>query len=1027
MPEKTNKWVDQVLLGFSAWMWFAAVAAPVTWGQEPLRDQFSESILAANGRSVCTETERLSPGDRYDRLAAWVLPGRSDADARIRCAGWFSVSNNGSERAGDDRDSADPSLSMTARQQLGGSVRAPVLDLIEAATQCGKLAELKSRIQQRSTSGNNHEQRCRAVAMGLIEIAEGNPDAAAKQWEVLYKLVGAASSETSSWEDHWPETVGASVAVRLSQFRGVVRDTLTLLDARNNHRGSSAWAAHVLAILAEAEMGAAAPNAVKLQQWKPASRVTASSRGDGWPASQWFAQPGEVRHQSAHGIDFLYFQSPLTGNYEVECEVSSDGIATGHLTVAGQWFLANANRMMTGDFRSSASPQPLDPPLSKLDSWSRYRIVVSDGVRRCYYNGRILDESQLPNDADPWVAIRSIWERPGAVRNLRITGTPQVPDRIAMTNHTDLSNWKAAVGSDNWWAMLPESEGGEIRGWQSSELPEGCSAESLLYYHRPMLEDGIIEYDFYYQPGRYDVHPALGRTVFILMPDGVQIHRLTDGAFDRTDVDPANRESVPGPSVLPLKVNDWNRVALSVVGDTIAIALNGEDVFSTQVEITNQRTFGLFHYHDQSAARVRNLVWRGEWPKSLPPLNEQELALPDHECLEGLPDLPDVFHQDFVRAAVSPADFDTSGIASGNSMTREAAGLRLTPQSQQRWNGVRLVCTRQIFGDFDATLKFEQLTLTQPTSSNIGLELTGIEAGTDVQVGCTRTIDNKARIQANAKTAVPLPDGKKRYSAMRIADESSEGTLKMVRRGRIVHMLIAHGDSETFHYIGNQPVRSAETGMTIQIQASAVGGGGSSAVLKEFTMRSNTSAVEGRRDPQVIALDQYTLALPSNQSHSFVNGKVGDFTARGKDVPTLTFNKAVIGDFDISAELNPRFPADASVELTIGTSNGDRATLTVSQHADDTFDTKFAIVRSGGKSEIVATAKGEAARKLRLIRIQKTLFALHSVEEEFRILGAVDIDDSQLRRDQVSLSTRITGGDNSVWQTFAARAAGFEE
>jgi hypothetical protein len=42
----------------------------------------------------------------------------------------------------------------------------------------------------------------------------------------------------------------------------------------------------------------------------------------------------------------------------------------------------------------------------------------------------------------------------------------------------------------------------------------------------------------------------------------------------------------------------------------------------------NQRLFGLFRYSDATAARVRIVKHRGDWPKKLPPVKEQILAQP---------------------------------------------------------------------------------------------------------------------------------------------------------------------------------------------------------------------------------------------------------------------------------------------------------------------------------------------------------------------------------------------------------------
>ena len=138
-----------------------------------------------------------------------------------------------------------------------------------------------------------------------------------------------------------------------------------------------------------------------------------------------------------------------------------------------------------------------------------------------------------------------------------------------------------------------------------------------------MLENGAIEYDFFYDAEKACVHPTLDRLTFLLEPDGVRLHWLTDGHSDRSGVPFDNAKDEPacriGPSKLPLKEKAWNRVRLSVIGDKVRIALNGVDVYKRPIEATNQRYFGLFHYTDVSEARVRSMTYAGDWGKALPP------------------------------------------------------------------------------------------------------------------------------------------------------------------------------------------------------------------------------------------------------------------------------------------------------------------------------------------------------------------------------------------------------------------------
>ena len=137
-----------------------------------------------------------------------------------------------------------------------------------------------------------------------------------------------------------------------------------------------------------------------------------------------------------------------------------------------------------------------------------------------------------------------------------------------------------------------------------------------------MLDDGAVEYEFFYDPDKSLVHPMLGRLTFLLEPEGVKLHWLTDGfnehsekRFDNAVDEPSCRR---GPSRWPLKPKAWNRVRLAVAGDVVKLALNGVEIYERPIESTNQRQFGLFHFTDRTEARVRSMTYAGAWPKKLP-------------------------------------------------------------------------------------------------------------------------------------------------------------------------------------------------------------------------------------------------------------------------------------------------------------------------------------------------------------------------------------------------------------------------
>src|SRR5690606_22609355 len=89
-----------------------------------------------------------------------------------------------------------------------------------------------------------------------------------------------------------------------------------------------------------------------------------------------------------------------------------------------------------------------------------------------------------------------------------------------------------------------KKDGAEIVSGGPITYP-GSFLENLFYYHRPIVEDGQISYEFFWSPGKYEVHPALGRAAVLLSPEGVALHRLTAASYERTGLLPDNKSSLP--------------------------------------------------------------------------------------------------------------------------------------------------------------------------------------------------------------------------------------------------------------------------------------------------------------------------------------------------------------------------------------------------------------------------------------------------------------------------------------------------
>jgi hypothetical protein len=70
-------------------------------------------------------------------------------------------------------------------------------------------------------------------------------------------------------------------------------------------------------------------------------------------------------------------------------------------------------------------------------------------------------------------------------------------------------------------------------------------SQSRLAYHRAIRPGESIAYEFFHEPDAVMVHPALGRLAFRIEATGVRLHRLTDGASERTGLAPDNALEEP--------------------------------------------------------------------------------------------------------------------------------------------------------------------------------------------------------------------------------------------------------------------------------------------------------------------------------------------------------------------------------------------------------------------------------------------------------------------------------------------------
>lgn len=764
---------------------------------------FGPSLLATNVLHVRASAAALPDEERWRYLLDHVLP--STIHFQLRMQGQFVTRSS------------------------GGVIESPVFDLIEMSSRLDRLNELQNRVHEVGAS-NPEQRRAKAALMAMIEVQNEQLEAAEKHVVELTDAVRLSSP--LGINDQWPETLFVSHA--LSRFPGwePATDLLEYLFTQRASKSipprSDVWHTYITSLRGRSIVTLLenSPQAItgraEESRWLPSMRVRAVTRGTGFPAASWQWGKNGGRHVTGHDDDYLFFQLPLRGKFAVEADLSPDGkthLLAGNALFGHTW---GGRNLQVGSVRSGVSNIRLEPPFARVDDWMHCRAVFQDDEIQVSLNGRQI--VSLPRGAatSPWFALRS-WSRSTAIfRDVRITGEPLIPESIDLL-HESLAGWcpwfDEPVGEEwaDWHLAAVEDDSVELSGRHHENL-QGASAERLLRYIRPLQSRDSVEFEYFYVPGKVNVSPALGRIAFVTTESGLRIHQVTDGAFDQSEIAPGNLR-LPDRMItkekLPLQANNWNRAKLSLRDNIATLTINSQVICEETIDDTNTQHFGLFHFADREAARVRNVVMSGDWGTKLPPLKEQRFADRMAQKLNATRP-PNRFQHDFVTNGLDQR-YIGSDAGKYGSVRESATGVSHSARSSGEWSQSKLPVNFRMDGDFDVSVKFAELTPTEHEFNSVNMRIV-LADGHELIVGRRQQAGNRKRIVVNWRD--PAPDGKFKNSFDNSCTEAVQGTIRVTRRGDQVTTLFAENDSHEFRVVGSRTIDgcgkySAEPGLLL--------------------------------------------------------------------------------------------------------------------------------------------------------------------------------------------------------------------
>ncbi len=589
------------------------------------------NVLTRLARQFAT----LPARERYDRLKAWTMPAANRKSVRLLAT--FVPEDVPPAVFGEFPTSAfDAGIASTAGMLIDAAREAETID--ELAREAAQLADQKVENAETLLILTH-------CARELGELAK--PRLKAR----LEKIKADASKNPPAI---WSDVLLARACTNTPALRrdpGL--DLIRALISQSQKTQNWAFLSHLRRDLAVSEVARAGgqgpvPGADPgLALWHPAAVVDATRHSAGGALAWWVEAEGHLRQITGPQDEFLLFDFPLTGRFEFSMDAYMGGWSESQAGYGGLVFeLSGTTSPSMGIMPVGRSERVTVPNRNVVpDAFNRVTVQVEPDKTRFLMNGHLIYEDEDPSPTSPWLTLFTSWSRQSTWRNLALTGTPVIPRQVALTSGDRLEGWvssflnqkqpprrslsaddprREALASD---AIIDEydwvARGGVLQCRRTEPSSGHSAVQSRLYYHRPLRPGDTLDYEFYYEPGEVMIHPTLDRIAFLLEPEGVRLHWITDGLdnewtgllTDNVADEPANRR---GPGVLPLRPKAWNAAQVRLEGDTAVLILNGVEIYRRPLEGDNSRQFGFFHFRDRTEAQARNVVLRGDWPESLP-------------------------------------------------------------------------------------------------------------------------------------------------------------------------------------------------------------------------------------------------------------------------------------------------------------------------------------------------------------------------------------------------------------------------
>ncbi len=515
--------------------------------------------------------------------------------------------------------------------------------LVEAAAGCGQTAALIARLEPRIEHPGDEVD----AMIGLAYLLSGDHEAAHERLTRVRDRL--RETEPKGMVDTPLPMVSATLATRalaIDQLRQTATETWQPMwqHAQFRQLGVAAALFNRMAVLTGAAAMPGASQGSPLKHFisvqtpynpKPTSPLT---------EPLYALEAGTLRYAAGTGHNILMLKYPLEDDYTFTHRNQHGFRGESHNYFGGAAYLVSpegASATVRGLVHRGATTFN-NIPVTQHETNTQTLSFQDDRVTLIVNDHTVVEDRRATSV--PFVGVVFEHHTIAATSDYALAGNPKIARQVDLID-AELRGWSANITGGhlapidlpispdqdpeqiqaqrqqlaaNYTRFAWYSRDGQLRSGSGAPAAE-AAGQRHLHYHRPLLEGESISYRFHYEPGSREVHPAIGRVVILLRPEGAKLRWLKQShSLESIDVPPLHEvdpDQLIGDGKPKLLPGQWNEVKLTAAGDQVIVAVNGEPV--CRVGLGQERRFGLLSEPEREC-QVQEVRLTGPWPETLP-------------------------------------------------------------------------------------------------------------------------------------------------------------------------------------------------------------------------------------------------------------------------------------------------------------------------------------------------------------------------------------------------------------------------